>query len=175
MMGPYTAYPCLSVPFRPNANDYPYVVDGRCDYELDLGDAVLRGCTNFKRGAAWEKSRVIRGTGDGRDFTIEADYLEGAKYLRIDGRDQGMDPEGSSYRGVLTALDGWTATADRVDLMTGLYPHPAFTRLTYQLSSLVWRSCYEGRRLNLGGTDELVRFQAGFAEAARQFPRYPSP
>lgn len=157
----------------PNPEEYAYVVDGRCDYELGLGDAVLRGCTNFKRGATWEKSRLIRGTGDGRDFTIEADYLEGAKYLRLDGRDQGMDPAGSSYTGVLETLDGWLAAGGPEPLKTGLYPHPAFTRLTYQLSSLVWRSCHEGRRLEVGNADELIGFQAGFAAAARQFPRYP--
>ncbi|MFH1569486.1 MAG: hypothetical protein ABIL09_15930 [Gemmatimonadota bacterium] len=157
----------------PNPEDYPYVVDGRCDYELAMGGATLRGCTNFKRGARWEKSRLIRGTGDGRDFTIEADYLEGAKYLRLDGIDQGMDPDGSSYTGVLTTLGRWASTAGRDGLMAGLYPNPAFTRLTYQLSSLVWRSCFEGgARLQLGSASELVAFQAGFAEAASRFGRY---
>ena len=57
--------------------------------------------------------------------------------------------------------------------MEGSYPNPAFTRLTYQLSSLVWRSCYEGRRLSVGDTEELVRYRAGFAEASGDFPRYP--
>ena len=158
----------------PNPEDYAYVVDGRCDYEIGFGEAVLRGCTNFRSGAPWEKSRVIRGTGDGRDFTIEADYLEGAKYLRIDGRDQGMDPDGSSYTGVLEAIGEWAAGDSAADLMTGLYPHPDFTRLTYQLSSLVWRSCYEGRCLRVSDAEDLVDFSARFAEAAAGFPRYGS-
>ncbi|MFH1568184.1 MAG: hypothetical protein ABIL09_09320 [Gemmatimonadota bacterium] len=163
-----------AVPYDPpNPEDYPYVVDGRCDYELALGGATLRGCTDFKRGARWEKSRLIRGLGDGREFVIEADYLEGAKYLRLDGVDQGMDPDGSSYTGVLTTLDRWVSTAGRDGLVAGLFPNPAFTRLTYQLSSLVWRSCFEGgARLQLGSASELVAFQAGFAEAASRFGRY---
>ena len=156
----------------PNPEDYAYVVDGRCDYEIDFGEASLRGCTNFKSGAPWEKSRVIRGTGDGRDFTIEADYLEGAKYLRIDGRDQSMDPEGSSYTGVLETMGEWTAVQTAPELMTGLYPHPAFTRLTYQLSSLLWRSCHDEAPARVADTAGLIGFEAGFAEAAEGFPRY---
>jgi len=156
----------------PNPDEYAYVVDGRCDYCIALGASTLKGTTNFKRHASFEKTRLITGRGDGRAFTIEADYLEGAKYLRIDGRDCECDPAGSSYEGVLGTMDLWLGQSRPEEIMGGLYPTPDFTRLTYQLSSLVWRSCYEGGKLGVGSSNDLLDFEAGFADAARGFPRY---
>jgi len=158
----------------PNPEDYAYVVDGRCDYRLAFGGSILRGCTNFKRHAPFEKTRLITGRGDGRAFTIEADYLEGAKYLIIDGQDCGCDPAGSSYEAVLRTMDLWLGRAGPEQIRSGLYPTPDFTRLTYQLSSLVWRSCYDGRELRVGSRNDLLDFKAGFATAAQGFARYGS-
>ena len=69
----------------PNPDLYPTVVDGRCRFLASLGDVRVEGYTDFKRGSPWAKRRVLRGTGDGKLFEIEVSYLEGWKFLRIDG------------------------------------------------------------------------------------------
>ncbi len=89
----------------PNPELYSYVVDGRCDYRLELGRLTVDGTTNFKRGAAWSKRRILRGRADGQPFIIEADYLEGSKYLRINGVDQRWEATSSSYEAILSTLD----------------------------------------------------------------------
>lgn len=157
----------------PNPEDYDYVVDGRVDYEIQLGTTVIRGCTDFTRGAPWAKTRVLRGHADGRPFEFDMDYLEGAKHLRIDGQDQDLDPLGSSYEAVLRTFDRWLQTTPAATLMsTTCYPNPAFTRLTYGLSSLLWRSCHDGAPVTVRDADDLLAFDAGFAAAAATFPRY---
>ena len=159
----------------PNPEDYPYVVDGRVEYDLTLAGTQVRGCTDFKRGAEWAKRRRVEGHGDGRAFVIEVDYLEGAKSLRFDGRVQDVDPEGSSYTGVLTTFDRWLGSVAAPELMSSTrYPNPAFTRLTYQLSALLWRSCHDGTRLSAANAAALVDFDADFAAAVPGFPRYPA-
>jgi hypothetical protein len=157
----------------PNPSAYPYVVDGRCDYRIDLGELRVEGCTNFKTGAEFTKRKVIRGLGDGRPFVIEADHFEGRKYLRIDGVDQGFPADSSSYTSILTTLGEWDRTVDHDALRRGVYPNPRFTRLTYQLSSVLWRSGQDRGPISLDSMDELVAFGAGFAETASRFPRYP--
>jgi hypothetical protein len=54
------------------------------------------------------------------------------------------------------------------------YPNAAFAHRTYQLSSLLWRCCYDGEERLVDSMDELLRFDAGFAEAAESFARYPA-
>ena len=105
----------------------------------------VEGLTDFKRGAEWAKRRVIRGIGDGRPFEIEVSYLEGRKSLRIDGVDQPCDPSASSYEHVLATATRWARQVGRDGLMTGLFPNPRFTHVTYQLSAALWRSCATGR------------------------------
>ncbi len=157
----------------PNPQDYGYVVDGCVDYEMALGPTRIQGRTDFTRGAPWAKTRVVRGRGDGRPFELAMDYLEGAKHLRIDGVEQDIDPEGSSYEGVLQTFDRWLAPgADNRLMSSTCYPNPAFARLTYQLSSLLWRSGHEATTLALQDADELLHFDAGFAAAVPAFGRY---
>ena len=158
----------------PNPEAYSYVVDGRCRFTLEIGPTTVTGCTDFKSNAPFKKVRVIKGRGDGREFTIEVDYLEDRKYLRIDGVDQGCDPGASSYEQVITTLGAWRAREDRDRLMHGLYPNPEFAHLTYRLSGLVWRSCYEKQTLCVGSLQDLLAFDPGFAAAARDLPRYGS-
>ena len=119
----------------PNPEAYPYVVNGRCRFRATFGDLRVEGLTDFKRGAEWAKRRVIRGIGDGRPFEIEVSYLEGRKSLRIDGDDQPCDPSASSYEHVLATATRWARQVGRDGLMTGLYPNPRFTHVTYQLSA----------------------------------------
>jgi hypothetical protein len=52
------------------------------------------------------------------------------------------------------------------------YPNARFAELTYQMSSLLWRSCYENREFSLDSTQDLLAFDADFATAQRTFERY---
>jgi predicted dehydrogenase len=157
----------------PNPEAYPYVVDGRCEYALELAGATVQGRTDFKRGASWTKRRTIEGTADGKPFVIEAEYLEGKKHLVLDGEPQAYDPGTNSYEEVICTLGSWQREVDRGRLMRGLYPNPAFARLTYQLSSVLWRSSWDRRRIRLGSREDLEGFDARFAAAVATMPRYP--
>lgn len=142
----------------PNPADYSQVVDGRCDYHGTLGGVAFRGTTNFKRHAPWRKRRTIRGLGDGQPFEIEVSYLEGEKRLQFNGIDQPCDPRANSYEHVMAQAFAWSRHEDRSTLMTGLYPNPAFARVTYQLSSVLWRSCHDARERSFTSLDELLAF-----------------
>lgn len=162
-----------SQPYHPpNPSAYPYVVDGRCEYQLRLGEAQINGQTDFTRGAPWSKRRIIGGTADGREFRIEADYLEGQKRLVIDGQTHEDVVHANSYVEVLKRLSRWRQQYSRSELMSGLYPNPAFARITYQLSSLLWRSSWEHAPLEIDSLPELLAFDARFAETKPRFARY---
>jgi predicted dehydrogenase len=156
----------------PNPEDYPHVVDGRCRYLISLGATRLRGHTDFKSGAEWTKRRLIWGTADGRPVRIEAEYLEGHKRLVIDGVDQQFDPAADSYKQVLLTANRWKKEIGRRLLMTEVAPSPRFAQLTYQLSSVLWRSARDGTTIRLASMRELDEFDAGFREAIPRFPRY---
>ncbi|HJP32639.1 MAG: hypothetical protein QF689_17305 [Candidatus Latescibacteria bacterium] len=161
----------------PNPEDYLYVVDGRTDFEMQIGGTTVRGCTDFTSGAPWAKTRLVRGRADGRPFEMSMDYLEGAKVLRLDGleagQDSDLDPLGSSYEGVLRTFDRWLQTVPPTTLMSSTcYPNPTFAHLTYGLSGLLWRSCHDDRPLSVSDADDLLAFDAGFAEAAASLPHY---
>ena len=158
----------------PNPEAYPYVVDGKCEFALEIGPASITGRTDFKKGAPFKKQRLIQGRADGRPFTIEVDYLEGHKYLIIDGVDQGCDAAASSYQQVIETFGRWCGEAEQEHLASGLYPHPGFAHLTYQLSSLIWKSSQVQEKLHLASQEALEQFDAGFANAIQDFPRYPS-
>jgi len=156
----------------PNPEAYPYVVDGKCDFALSLGRTTIEGHTDFKQNALLKKQRIIKGLADQRPFTIEADYLEGHKYLTIDGRPQPCDPGASSYQNVLSTLWHWYTHVDRDRLLHGLYPHPEFAWLTFQLSSALWRSSWDQKQITFSSLEELVQFEAGFAAAQKEFCHY---
>lgn len=156
----------------PNPAMYPYVVDGRCDYQLSLSSLRVEGRTDFKAGAEFTKRRVLRGSGDGQLFCIEADYLEGRKRLSINGLEQGMDPRASSYESVLQTFTRWRRQLSREELMEGIYPNPAFARITYQLSSALWRASRDRAGLRFANLDALLGFDAGFRESLGKMPRY---
>jgi hypothetical protein len=155
----------------PNPEDYAYVVDGRCDYRLTIGDVLVEGLTDFTRGAEWVKRRVIRGVGDGQPFEIDVSYLEGEKSLRINGVDQPCDPRSSSYESAIVTAWRWSREFDRARVMNGLFPNPRFTFVTYQLSSALWRSCRSGV-IAFDSLDGLIAFDAGFAAEVSRFERY---
>ncbi|MBK35340.1 MAG: hypothetical protein CME26_07395 [Gemmatimonadetes bacterium] len=156
----------------PNPEVYSYVVDGRCDYTMTVGQTKIHGHTNFKRHAPWRKQRLIRGVGDGVPFEIDVDYLEGEKYLRIGGRDLDVDPADSSYEAVLLTLQKWRKERSPVDLMAGIYPNPSFAFLTYQLSGALWKASRKGSQLHFDTDADLRAFHPGFEDAVEAFPTY---
>jgi len=154
----------------PNPQDYPYVVDGQCAYEIELGKLRIEGRTDFKAGAEFAKRKIVRGMADGKPFIIEANTQEGEKYLRIDGVDQGFPADDSSYRHAIINLGEWYRTVDHRELMCGVYPNAHFARLTYQMSSALWKSCDTGRTIVLPSATDLIAFDAGFDP--ERFSRY---
>lgn len=147
------------------ASAEPYV-------KMTLGETAVHGHTDFKRNAPWRKQRVIRGRGDGTPFEIDVDYLEGGKYLRINGDDQTCDPAGSSYEAVLLGLQKWHEELTGNELMQGIYPNPAFAYLTYQLSSLLWRASHDQAQIRIQDANALRAFEAGFEDAVPTFSTY---
>ena len=153
-----------SHPYRPpNPGDYRYVVDGRCDFELRFGDVTVTGLTNFLRGAPWAKRRVIHGM-------VMVVRLPS---WRISRRPQATDPRWSAsgrrprhglYEEVLRTCGRWYRTVPLTALMQGLYPNPSFAHVTYQLSSILWRSSRDRSTLDFGGLPDVLRFDACFAD-----------
>ena len=156
----------------PNPEMYPYVVDGRCNYQVSLGRVQIEGRTDFKAGAEFTKRRVLRGSGDGQPFCIEAEYLEGRKRLSINGIEQTVDPRANSYESVLQTFTRWRREFSREELLEGIYPNPAFARITYQLSSALWRASRDRSGLRFANLDELLGFDAGYRESLGTMPRY---
>lgn len=159
----------------PNPELYPYVVDGRCDYRLNLGQLTVDGVTNFKRGAAWSKRRILRGRADGQPIVVEADYLEGSKHLRINGVDQGWDAKSSSYEAILSTLDQWRTAIPAITLLRGVYPNPRLAWLAFQLSGVLWKSSHEQRPIEVADLAALKEFDSGFRSARPTLPRYDAP
>ncbi len=156
----------------PNPQIYPHVVDGRCHYHLGLGPLSVEGQTDFKAGADTTKQRILSGMGDGKPLQVEVDYQEGRKRLVINGMDRTMDPAANSYDNVLRTMTRWRRSETRQHLMNGVYPNPTFARITYQLSSVLWRACYDKRSIHLESLDDLLAFDAAFAQAKPTLPRY---
>jgi predicted dehydrogenase len=156
----------------PNPEDYTYVVDGRCDFDMRLGETSVIGHTDFKRGAPFRKERIIRGIGDGEPFEILVDYLENAKYLVINAEDQRFPPWGNSYTAVLEGIERMRREVSPEDLMTGVYPNAGFAQYTFQLSSALWRASRDGVELMFSDAGSLLAFDAGFADEMDQFERY---
>jgi predicted dehydrogenase len=156
----------------PNPEDYPYVVDGRCDFDMRMGETAVIGHTDFKSGALFRKERLIRGNGDGEPFVILVDYLENAKYLTINGEDQRCPPWGSSYTAVLEDIERLGCEVSRKDLMSGVYPNPGFAQCTFQLSSALWRASRDGEEITFLDAGSLIEFDARFADEVSQFARY---
>jgi predicted dehydrogenase len=156
----------------PNPQVYPYVVDGKCDYEIVLGRVTLTGRTDFKRQAEWAKRRIIRGTADGQPLLIEADFLEGQKRLVINGQPQPDVAATDSYAEVIKTCGRWYGSISTDDSRGNVYPTPSFAHVTYQLSSVLWRSSDEGKSIAIDSLAQLMSYNAGFAERLPHLPRY---
>lgn len=148
----------------PNPDAYPRPVDGRCRFDLTIGQVQVRGDTNFKRGATWAKRREVRGLADGRPFEVVVDYLEGRKQLTIDGRPQPIDPAASSYEQVLLTAGCWHREVGPAELARGVYPTPPFARFAYQLSAALWGSSHGRRPLRFASAADLLAFAPHYPE-----------
>ncbi len=129
----------------PNPELYPEPVDGRVTYHAELAGVPIEGLTDFTRGAPWSKRRIVRGRRDGIPFVIDASYLEGDKWLRIDGQAEPIDPRNNSYEHVLRSLWVWARSASREELHSGPYPHARFALATYRFSAALHHACQTGR------------------------------
>ena len=112
----------------PNPSCYGHVVDGQCEYHLTMGGADIRGRTDFKRGAPWTKWRAITGQVDGRQFSIEVDFLEGKKRLRIDGTTHDDVVHTNSYAEVIKTISNLRQRADPCRDQVGDLPAPGIRR-----------------------------------------------
>ncbi len=155
----------------PNPQEYPYAVDGMCEYSGRIGQTTLEGRTDFRSGACWQKLRVIRGVADGQRFVITADFLEGKKQLWIEGESGPALTQTNSYEEVLRTCARWYRDVPAPTLKNGCYPNAPLARIAYQLSSVLWRACRHGRRTVLRSLDEVLGFDARFSEAIPTFPR----
>lgn len=153
---------CSELYAPPNPEDYRAPVDGRCEYECQLGDIRIAGVTDFKRGAPWSKKRRILGRADGKDFCLEVDFLEGRKSLTINGEAQPCDAAASSYEQVISRAWSWRKQYGTTKLMRDLFPNPRFAHLAYQLSSVLWRSAQDRSEIRLDSLRELIGFDAEF-------------
>lgn len=156
----------------PNPEDYAHVVDGYCQYVMDCGPVAVMGVTDFSHRAPCMKYRRIEGSADGQSFCIEADYAEGCKSLRINGVDRTAGLAGCSYRAVLASYAGWLADYSRDSLLSEVFPHPSFARMVYQLSSMLWLSCYERCSVSASDLRQVLAFNAGYAAAEPTFELY---
>lgn len=156
----------------PNPQEYPYIVDGRCAWQLECGGTKVMAHTNFKRHAPWTKRRVIRGVADGKPFEIEAEFLEGKKQVLIDGINQSVNPQANSYAQVIETFSRWRHDLSREELLLGVYPNPRFAQITYQLSSALWRASYDRRPQVFQSLSSLLDFDARFSAEVPRFGRY---
>ena len=73
---------------------------------------------------------------------------------------------------MLQTFTRWCREFSREELLEGIYPNPAFARITYQLSSALWRASRDRAGLRFANLDELLGFDAGFRESLGTMPRY---
>ena len=167
-----------SLPYNPpNPQDYPYVVDGMCDFSLEIGDIEISGCTNFKdqtpdgQPTPFQKINVIQGVSDNGPFEIVANFQEDGRSLLINGDIQDISSSSSYEQAILTLWD-WYNSSSRSELMQGNFPNPSFTFITYQLSSILWSSSFHNQEIKLTSLDEILTFDADFENLSRTFPKY---
>ena len=133
----------------PAPERFPIPVDGRCEADIQFGEISVQLLTDFKRGAPWQKRKTIKGVGDGAPFEIEAEYLERAKWLTINGEDQGFDASADSYENALAKIWQMANSAYTTDKGSDLYPNASFARWIYTFSALLHHSCTVGETVQI--------------------------
>jgi predicted dehydrogenase len=153
----------------PNPEDYTGPVDGLFDGSMEIAGADVHLYTNFKAGAAFQKRKVIEGESREGTFRIEAEHLEGAKRLVINGEDQGFARDASSYRHVLQQLGRWRQELSFEKLQRGLLPNPRLTRATYMLSSMLWDACRSAAPVRVDSYAALLAYQPSYPSRGAAF------
>jgi predicted dehydrogenase len=149
----------------PNPLDYPVPMDGKLDADVFIGETAVRFQTNFKSGATLTKRRVIEGIGDGKPFRIEAEHLEGRKYLIVDGVREEFPPDADAYQQVIQRSIRWARRRDGMELTTDLrYPNAPFAWYTYLLSAMLWDSCAEGTDKSIHTARELWQYTPSYPQ-----------
>jgi predicted dehydrogenase len=150
-----------SAPYHPpNPNAYPHTVDGRFEGSVRFGDSTVRLVTDFTTGAPRTKRRTVRGVGDGKPFVIEAEYLEGHKFLAIDGRDIGFAQDANVYQSVIRQAWQWFLHPGSDD--AALHPTPAFAHRTYLLSAMLWDACHFDGPHSVNGLASFLNYKPRF-------------
>ena len=150
-----------SAPYHPpNPGAYPYRVDGRFEGSVRFGDSTVHLLTDFTKDAPRTKRRTVRGVGDGRPFVIEAEYLEGHKFLAIDGKDIGFAQDANVYQSVIRQGWQWYRHPDLGE--ADLYPTPAFAHRSYLLSAMLWDTCHLGGPRGVDSLDAFMDYRPGF-------------
>ena len=162
-----------SRPYQPpNPERYAHVVDGVCSGELSFGTMTVHIDTNFKRGAPFTKQRRIRGRGDGKPFEIIAEYLEGHKWLRINGVQQPVAEDSNSYACVLKQLWKWRTGNDQEELNCGVFPNARLARDAYFVSALLWNACFLGRNVFACSLEEACSAAMYYQQEMECLPHY---
>jgi hypothetical protein len=144
----------------PNPEAYRYTVDGRFEGSVLFGDSKVHLVTDFTAGAPRTKRRTVRGVGDGKPFVIEAEYLEGHKFLAIDGKDIGFSQDANVYQSVIRQGWQWFLHPGLGD--AALHPTPAFAHRTYLLSAMLWDACHNGGPCGTSNLEEFLDYRPGF-------------
>ncbi len=152
----------------PNPENYPDPVDGKVDGTIRFGETTVHLHTDFKSGAPFTKRRTIEGVGDGEPFHIEAEHLEGGKYLVINGTRTEVPPEAEAYDQVIQRSIQW-ATEQRRNVNVNLrFPNATFAWYTYQLSAMLWDSCNDGGSKSAKSAQELLDYGPGYPHHRRE-------
>jgi len=156
----------------PNPEHYPHVVDGICSGELTFGSTTVHLDTNFKRGAPFTKQRRILGRGDGKPFEITAEYLEGHKWLCINGIQQPGAENSNSYACVLRQLWEWRIRKSQEELNDGIFPNARLAHDAYLVSALLWNACRLERTVAACSLDEARSLATLYRRELDSLPRY---
>ncbi len=150
-----------SAPYHPpNPGDYPHAVDGRFEGSVRFGSSLVHLLTDFTAGAPRTKRRTVRGVGDGEPFVIEAEYLEGHKFLAINGKDVGFAQDANVYQAVIR--QGWQWYQHPVLDDAALYPTPDFAYRAYLLSAMLWDACHLGGPRGADSLEAFWNYAPGF-------------
>ena len=132
-----------SLPYTPpNPERYPEAVDGFFEGGVTLGETRVTFLTDFRRGTPRSQYRRLVGEGDGRPFVLEAEYLPGAAWMKINGESAPLPREDTPHLEVLR--EAWR----RHTGPTGPHrpepplPGPAFAHRTWLLSHLLWNAAH---------------------------------
>lgn len=156
----------------PNPEQYTHVVDGAFSGTLFLGPTTVHMVTDFKRDAPFTKQRRISGRGDGSSFEITAEYLEGHKWLCINGVQQPVAENSNSYACVLKQLWTWRTGKRQEELACGVFPNARLAQDAYLVSALLWNACRLGRDVAAYSLEEARSAAMYYQREMERLPHY---